>query len=78
MDRADEVRALIQQLAAVPDAYRDDAPLIGPDGLGYDSVRVVELLLICEDRFGVKLPLESLLGDPRAVLNGALLIARIG
>lgn len=77
MDRADDVRALIKQLASAPDAYGDDVPLIGGNGLGFDSVRVVELLLLCEERFGVKLSIEALLADPSTVLNGALLIARV-
>lgn len=38
-------------------------PLAGPGGLGFDSVRLVELLLACEERLGVTLPAETLLRD---------------
>lgn len=45
-------------------AVADDAPLTGRLGLGLDSVRLVELLLDCELRFGVTLPAEELLAGP--------------
>ena len=47
----------------------DDTPLL--DGVGFDSVRLVELLYACEDRFGVELPTE-LLEDETPTL-GALI-----
>jgi len=78
MDQADEVRALIRQLAPVANGYDDEVPLIGPSGLGFDSVRVVELLLLCEERFGVKLAIEELLADASTVLDGALVISKVG
>lgn len=36
----------------------DETPLL--DSVGFDSVRLVELLYACEDLFGVELPLELL------------------
>jgi acyl carrier protein len=52
------VRELIAHRVAGTDghaALADDVPL-GADGLGLDSVGVVELLLDCETAFGVRLP----------------------
>ena len=59
-DFSAEVRRLI--LNRMPSCrledLSDDTPLL--DGVGFDSVRLVELLYACEDRFGVELPLELL------------------
>ena len=41
----------------------DDVPL-GATGLGLDSVRLVELLLLCEDELGVALPADALPAMP--------------
>lgn len=40
-----------------------DRLLVGAGGLGFDSVRLVELLLACEDRFGVSLEVDRLAAD---------------
>jgi acyl carrier protein len=45
------VRSL--RLPMQPDEIKDDAPLFGPDGLGLDSVDVLELVLELERSFGV-------------------------
>lgn len=38
-----------------PGLVADDVTL-GPDGLGLDSIAMVELLLACEQEFGIRLP----------------------
>ncbi|HEX3583130.1 MAG TPA: acyl carrier protein [Thermoanaerobaculia bacterium] len=48
---------------------RADTPL-GSGGLGLDSIALVELLLECEDRFGVEIATEALTASPLTV--GAL------
>jgi acyl carrier protein len=45
------VRSL--RLPMEPSAIGDDTPLFGPDGLGLDSVDVLELVLEIERSFGV-------------------------
>jgi acyl carrier protein len=54
------VRAIIGRRvasAAAADDLADDVAL-GADGLGLDSVGVVELLLECEAAFGIRLPAD--------------------
>jgi acyl carrier protein len=51
------------------DAARLRPELALVDDLGYDSVRLVELLLACGDRFGVELPIEALLDGPPLTLG---------
>lgn len=47
-------------LSRVPDAtLAPDLPL-GSDGIGLDSIALAEVLLECEDAFGVKLAAEML------------------
>lgn len=38
-----------------PDDIEDDSPLFGDDGLGLDSVDSIELVLIIEKEYGVKI-----------------------
>ncbi len=45
------VRSL--RLPMQPEDIKDNAPLFGPDGLGLDSVDVLELVLELERSFGV-------------------------
>ena len=45
------VRAL--RLPMSPDEIQDDVPLFGPDGLGLDSIDVLERVLELERSFGV-------------------------
>jgi acyl carrier protein len=41
------------RLPMSPDAIGDSTPLFGPDGLGLDSIDVLELVLELERNFGV-------------------------
>jgi acyl carrier protein len=50
---------LAQGLAELSDGLR-----LGPGGLGLDSIALVELLLDCEQRFGIPRPVGLLEGDP--------------
>jgi acyl carrier protein len=55
----------------------DRVPL-GGNGLGLDSIRLLEVLLACEEHFGVSIPAEELrvsgptLGDLIALIETAL------
>ena len=40
---------------------------LGPGGLGLDSIALVELLLDCEQRFGIPRPVGLLEGEPLTV-----------
>ena len=51
------VRAL--RLPMAPGDIQDDVPLFGPDGLGLDSIDVLELVLELERSFGVKITDEA-------------------
>jgi acyl carrier protein len=51
------VRAL--RLPMAPEDIQDDVPLYGPDGLGLDSIDVLELVLELERSFGVKITDEA-------------------
>ena len=44
-----------------PDDIDADAPLFGEDGLGLDSIDALELIVLMEKRYGIKLasPAES-------------------
>ncbi len=66
---AADVKAEILRYA--PSSWRleelgDDLSLTG-EGLGLDSVKLVELLFACEARFGVHLPLEPVAGEELTV-----------
>ncbi|MCR5258851.1 MAG: acyl carrier protein [Desulfovibrio sp.] len=37
-----------------PESIADDTPLFGPDGLNLDSLDAVELVVVLEKRYGVK------------------------
>jgi acyl carrier protein len=60
-----------------PDGDLGDVPL-GADGLGLDSVAVVELLLECETVFDVRLPPEALDGAPPTIGRVVALIQAAG
>jgi acyl carrier protein len=47
---------------------------LGSGGLGLDSIALVEVLLQCEDRFGVEVAAEALAQSP---LTAGLLIEKI-
>jgi acyl carrier protein len=51
------VRSL--RLPMQPDEIQNDVPLFGPDGLGLDSIDVLELVLELERSFGVKITDEA-------------------
>ena len=38
-----------------PDDIDEDAPLFGDDGLGLDSIDALELIVLLEKRYGIKL-----------------------
>ena len=38
-----------------PDDLEDDAPLFGADGLGLDSIDALELIVLLEKKYGIKL-----------------------
>ena len=38
-----------------PEDINDDAPLFGPDGLGLDSIDALELIVLMEKNYGIKL-----------------------
>lgn len=50
------------KLRRTPDEVKSDAPLFGPDGLGIDSLDALQLGLAAEERYGVKIPLDT---DPK-------------
>jgi acyl carrier protein len=65
-DVAAEVRRIVRRLAAVPasDPLADDRKLTDA---GYDSVRLLELVLECEATFGVPVADELLCAGPLTV-----------
>jgi acyl carrier protein len=56
----DGIRNLIaRHRGAADDASALDPDLsLGPEGVGFDSVALVEMLLTCEQMFGVRLPAD--------------------
>jgi len=57
---AQTVRGIIGSFAqgtGLPEHLPDDL-LLMDDGLGFDSIRVVELLFVCEEEFGVTITTE--------------------
>jgi acyl carrier protein len=60
---ADDVRAMVLA-RSTPADLSDHLPL-GADGVGLDSIALVELLLECETRFGVSA--SELLGEPLSI-----------
>ncbi len=38
-----------------PEEISDDAPLFGDDGLGLDSIDVLELIVLLEKNYGIKI-----------------------
>ena len=38
-----------------PEDIKDDAPLFGPEGLGLDSLDALELIVLLEKNYGIKL-----------------------
>lgn len=67
MDIADAVRDLVRSRAPLAPADLPDDLRLGTGGLGMDSIALVELLLDCEQRFGIRRPVELLEGPPLTV-----------
>ncbi len=67
---AEAIRALVQSLwpHRFIDALPDHAPL-GDGGYGLDSVEIAELLLECEERFGVELTPDLFEGGPLTIVH---------
>jgi len=38
-----------------PEDIKDDAPLFGPEGLGLDSIDALELIVLLEKNYGIRL-----------------------
>jgi acyl carrier protein len=59
--RAEVKEAIVRslRLPMTPAEIGDDVPLFGPDGLGLDSIDVLELVLELERSFGVKITDED-------------------
>ena len=73
---ADQIRGLILEVlppVSSPDEVTGDASL-GEDGLGFDSVALVDLLFACEDHFDIEVPADLLLEDGS---DGGLTVARL-
>ena len=73
MDIEETVRDLVRSRAPLARAHAGlaDELRLGPGGLGMDSIALVELLLDCEKRFGIRSgswnPAEFLEGPPLTV-----------
>jgi acyl carrier protein len=48
-------------------AELDPSLPLGAGGLGLDSIAIAELLLACEERFGITIAAELLAGEPLTV-----------
>jgi len=62
----DDIEEAIEQILrrrGYHGVVRADLPL-GAGGLGLDSIAIVEVLLACEERFGVVIAAELLAGEP--------------
>jgi acyl carrier protein len=70
---AQGLHELLRARAPLVQEPRDDLP-IGAEGVGLDSIAVVELLLECGERFGVPAPVELLAEGP---LTFGALVARL-
>ena len=80
LEVGDDVRDLLRP--HLPLRWRDgdlsDRLALGTGGLGLDSIRLLEVVLACEDRFGVTLAVEELetsvptLGDLVGLVEAAL------
>ncbi|HJV26963.1 MAG TPA: phosphopantetheine-binding protein [Aromatoleum sp.] len=63
MDSIELIREFLgERLGVAPEKVVSEAPL---DGLGVDSLMMLELMFEFEDRFGIKLPSD--LKNPRSV-----------
>lgn len=67
-DTAGEVYGIICSRFRTPSdgELRDDLDL-GPPGFGLDSIAQIELLIVCEDHFGIPFPATLFDGGPLTV-----------
>jgi len=60
LDLTSEIKALlVSELNLAgrdPEAIVDDAPLFGEGGLGLDSLDALQIAMLVEERFGVRVP----------------------
>ena len=71
-----QIAAIIREIVArhaSTSTFDDDTPLAG-DGLGLDSIAVAEVLIDCEQRFGIEIG-DLLGGEPVTIRR---IIDRIG
>ena len=54
-DRIKKVMIEELMLQVKPEDIADDAPIFGPEGLGLDSVDVLQLVIALEKNFGLKI-----------------------
>lgn len=55
-----------------PSAIADDAPLFGEEGLGLDSLDALEIAMMVEEHFGVRVPEGD---DARAIFRSVSTLA---
>lgn len=74
----DRITAAIAEIlrARGRDAVTADT-LLGEGGLALDSIAIVEVLLECEERFGVSMAAELLAGEPLTVSRIAAHVAAL-
>ena len=65
----DEVRELLRSHLSLRWRERalSDRVTLGEDGLGLDSIRLLDVVLACEERFQVTLAVDELNHDPRTL-----------
>lgn len=56
-----------------PDDIDSDAPLFGDDGLGLDSIDALELIVLLEKRYGIKLASPA---EGKAIFKSVRTIAK--
>ena len=56
-------------LQTTPDEIGDDLPLVGPPGLGLDSIDALELVVSMEKTFGVGVPNSEVAGKALRTVN---------
>ncbi len=71
-----ELKDLIVEVVNDPDVKSDslesDSPLIGPDGIFFDSIDVLELIVQLEKRYGVKIKDNDMIQEKLKTLNTLL------
>jgi len=56
-------------LQTTPEQIGDDLPLLGPNGLGLDSIDALELVVSMEKTFGVGVPNSEVAGKALRTVN---------